>query len=186
MLAYAYRTQHDHLNAIRMLRILVEKGAHHPAFGHRSRAMCLYFLGSTYKVAGLFEPAAATLDRAIAEAEGGDVSWLLGSAYLERGRVHDLLGRREAALADYRHVLELDDHRGSREKAEALLATPYVAPEEERVHYLTVEQAGDLELDDSRSGDAPGPKLGSSLEDGSGAGRGSDVVGGPDSAGRPE
>jgi tetratricopeptide (TPR) repeat protein len=142
MLAFAYRTQDDHLNALRMLETLARRGADSPAFGARSRGLSRYFLGSTYKVAGQFVRALPELDRAVELASGGDTNWLLAIARLERGRVHDLLGTRSGAIADYEQVLELRDFRDSHASARAYLEAPYSVPAEEQAGHL-----GDAEVE---------------------------------------
>ncbi|MGD8396188.1 MAG: hypothetical protein PVF43_12015 [Candidatus Eiseniibacteriota bacterium] len=139
MLAFAYRTQDDHLNALRMLETLARRGADSPAFGARSRGLARYFLGSTYKVAGQYARALPELDRAVDLAGGGDTNWLLAIALLERGRVHDLLGERAAAVADYEQVLALRDFRDAHDRAESYVASPYTVPPEEMADHLTDE-----------------------------------------------
>jgi tetratricopeptide (TPR) repeat protein len=140
MLAYAYRTRNDYASAIRMLENLVERGEREPAFGLQSRQMSTYFLASTYKAAGLYEQALPALDRLVAEPDSR-AEWLAASSLLERGRIHDLLGARSAALADYRRVLDLKDFRGSKDKAKSLIAKPYTVSEEERAHHLGTSPA---------------------------------------------
>jgi tetratricopeptide (TPR) repeat protein len=196
MLAFAYRTQHDHANAIRMLEMLVDKGRDEPAFGHRSRGMSHYFLGSTYKVAGQFGPALGQLDHAIEQAAAGGVDWLLAIAHLERGRANDLLGQRDQALADYRRVLELGDYRDSHAKANTYIESPYVASDEEKQYYLNAESRHGSDSaapagDPAAAGDTPatdGSASSRRAERPGAAGLAADAreTGGPDSAGRPD
>jgi tetratricopeptide (TPR) repeat protein len=147
MLGHAYRTVHDYASAIHVLEMLVDKADSNPAFGNRSRALVHYFLGSTHKVAGNFEAALEQLDRAVTLAGGGDNNWLLASSHLERGRVHDLLGRRADAVANYEAVLATKNFRGSHDKASRLLDAPYVALPEETRHYLTANASASTHPD---------------------------------------
>jgi tetratricopeptide (TPR) repeat protein len=135
MLAFAYRTRHDYANAIAMLETLVESAEHEPAFGRQSRDMSAYFLASTCKVAGRFDRAVPHLDRIVADPNPKS-EWLTALSHLERGRIHDIEGRRDLATADYRRVLELKDFRGSRDNAKGYLNAPYTVPPEEASHYL--------------------------------------------------
>jgi tetratricopeptide (TPR) repeat protein len=156
MLAFAYRTHHEYVDAIRMLRQLNAKAVDSPAFGHRSHGMTRYFLGSTYKVAGMFEPGVEELSTAIAHAEAGQLSWLQAIGYLERGRCHDVLGRRDEALADYERVLEVKDFRDSHDKARDYIESPHVVPDEEMQHHLTAEERQQLDGVVSAGKDSPG------------------------------
>lgn len=162
MLAFAYRTRYDYANAIHMLETLVERSEHEPAFGRQSRMMSAYFLASTYKLAGLHEQALSVLDRLLADVDP-KTEWMTVSSLLERGRVHDTLGNRAAAVADYRRVLELRDFRNSRDKAKKYLAEPYQVSEEERSHHLitngswTAPAAGDAPARGDNDRDLAGP-----------------------------
>ncbi len=144
MLAFAYRTQYDFTNAIRMLETLVEMGEHAPSFGHQSRLMSAYFLASTYKVAGDYDHALPVLDRLVTDVDPR-AEWIAASSLLERGRIHDAKGQRQAAIADYRGVLDLKDFRGSRDKARGFIDKPYVVSPEERSHYLVGVGGGEAE-----------------------------------------
>jgi hypothetical protein len=62
--------------------------------------------------------------------------WLTVLSLLERGRIHDIQGRRAKAEADYGEVVALRDFRGSHAKAKSYLATPYEVPAEERSRHL--------------------------------------------------
>jgi hypothetical protein len=75
------------------------------------------------------------LDRIVADPNPKS-EWLTALSHLERGRIHDIEGRRDLATADYRRVLELKDFRGSRDNAKGYLNAPYTVPPEEASHYL--------------------------------------------------
>jgi tetratricopeptide (TPR) repeat protein len=179
MLGYAYRTRRDYANAIHMLEILVDKSVDNPAFGNRSRGVVHYFLGSTYKMAGRFGPAAGQLERAIALSDPETSSWLLASALLERGRVHDLTGDRAAAIESYERVLEVKSFRDSHDKARGFIETPHTAPPEEVQHYLPADGSDDPDrrpVEESGSWNVavpPAPAAGDS-SGGGGAGAGGD------------
>ncbi len=142
MLGFAYRSEHDYANAIQILEEMVAKAKTEPAFGRQSRDMTTYFLASTYKVAGLFDRAKPLLDELIADPNPG-TEWLTATALLERGRIHDIVGRRMEAMTDYQRVLQVKEFRGSHDKAKGLIATAYEVPEEERSHYLTATGVGE-------------------------------------------
>ena len=56
-------------------------------------------------------------------------AWTRALAYLGRGQAYDLLGERDAALADYRRVLEAPTVEGSHDRAEDYLDDRYRPPE---------------------------------------------------------
>ncbi len=141
MLAFAYRTQYDYANAIVMLESLVSGAEHEPAFGRQSKEMSTYFLASTYKVAGRYDQALPHLDRIVANPNPMS-EWLTVMSLLERGRIHDVQGRRANASADYREVLALRDFRGSHVKAKGYLESPYQVSAEERSRHLVPGSSG--------------------------------------------
>jgi tetratricopeptide (TPR) repeat protein len=55
-------------------------------------------------------------------------AWARALAYLGRGQAHDLIGERDAALADYRSVLEEPDVEDSHDRAEEYLDDRHRAP----------------------------------------------------------
>jgi len=67
--------------------------------------------------------AVAYYDRVIRDLPSEDrwVTW----TYLNRGKAHDLLGRREQALSDYRAVLQRRDVWGMHDQAEDYISRPY-------------------------------------------------------------
>ena len=62
---------------------------------------------------------------------GGDAvsAWTRALAYLGRGQAYDLLGERDAALADYRRVLEAPNVEDSHDRAEQYVNDRYGPPE---------------------------------------------------------
>ena len=135
MLGFAYRTRQDYTNSIAMLETMVQSAANEPAFGRQSRDMSAYFLASTYKVAGRFDEARPHLDRIVAD-PNPQSEWLTALSLLERGRIHDVQGRRQLAVADYQQVLELRDFRRCHENAKLYIEKPYQVPAEEESHHL--------------------------------------------------
>ena len=78
-------------------------------------------------------PLGAVVD---AESNGAN-NWLLSVSLLERGRVNDLLGDRQAAVADYQAVLDRKAFRNSHDRAKEYLESPYTAPPAETEHYIS-------------------------------------------------
>ena len=54
-----------------------------------------------------------------------EFDWLLGFAYLFRGKSFDLLDQREKALDDYRRVVSLDNKFPVINEAKILLISPF-------------------------------------------------------------
>lgn len=80
-------------------------------------------LASTWMKTGRFEQAAAELLKVLDGSKGS----LRAHTFLTLGRVYDLLGRRDDALAAYRQVLELPDRHDSHLLAREGLQTPFSA-----------------------------------------------------------
>jgi hypothetical protein len=75
---------------------------------------------------GAYEDAAGELRRVL-EIGAGDSGGLTVHTHLELGRVYDLLGRRDDALAEYHRVLELPNRHDSHLLAREALETPFTA-----------------------------------------------------------
>jgi tetratricopeptide (TPR) repeat protein len=81
-------------------------------------------LASARLLAGSYEAARGDLERLLGAALDGELQHVETFAHLQLGRAHDLLGEREAALAQYRRVLGYPDVAGTHELARAGLERP--------------------------------------------------------------
>ncbi|MFQ6616501.1 MAG: hypothetical protein ACE5HZ_07000 [Fidelibacterota bacterium] len=75
-------------------------------------------------VQGDLDTALALVTNSI-ESFAAELDTPLGFGYLLRGKIYDLRGEREHAVADYRAALALDNHTSAMEKARQYLDTPY-------------------------------------------------------------
>jgi hypothetical protein len=89
-----------------------------PGLAHRA----LFSLGNASLDRGKPADALAVYDRILKESPDGD-RWIT-MTYLNRGRAHDRLGERAAAVADYKTVLARRDVWELHDKAKRYLATP--------------------------------------------------------------
>jgi tetratricopeptide (TPR) repeat protein len=87
------------------------------------RTFVLSRIGAASRMAGDFNASERWLRNAV-EAPGTSPR-LLAVAYLEFGKTLDLLNRRDGALAQYRHVLQLEDFLGLHQEAESFIRKPF-------------------------------------------------------------
>ena len=85
-----------------------------------------FTLATTRMKTGAYEEAVADLNKVL-EGRSGSAGSLTAHAQLQLGKVYDLLGRREQALAAYRKVLDLPDRHESHLSAREGMATPFTA-----------------------------------------------------------
>ena len=84
----------------------------------------LFNLASAEMRAGSLEDAGESLKKLLAVPLKTESSRFRIFAHYQLGRVYDLAGKREAALAEYRQVLDLPDEHGAHELARQRIASP--------------------------------------------------------------
>ena len=85
-----------------------------------------YYLGRQAMLSGENENALVHFNQVLVlESAYSNDSFFRAHATLRKGMILDRLGRRQAAISEYRKVLKIDNHSNSRERARRYIKTPY-------------------------------------------------------------